>query len=69
MIGHTFSRFYANTLYLKLSKELEWRHLRAQGQVGLQPTYQTINHTLTLQAIREEVRHYSLKVYHCFVDF
>jgi hypothetical protein len=34
MVGHTFSKLYATILHMKLSSELEHRHLRARGQAG-----------------------------------
>lgn len=52
-----------------LSSELDRRGCRARGQAGFQENYQTIDHIFTLQAIIEEARHYSQKVYFCFVDF
>jgi hypothetical protein len=41
MVGHIFSKLYATTLHMKLSSELEHRHLRAKGQAGLWPDHQT----------------------------
>jgi hypothetical protein len=69
MVGHTFSKLYATVLHMKLSKELDQRSLRARGQAGFRPAHQTIDHIFTLQAIIEEARHRSSKVYCCFVDF
>jgi hypothetical protein len=69
MVGHTFSKLYATVLHQWLSEELERRHLRARGQAGFRPDYQTIDHIFTLRAIIEEARHRSSKVYTCFVDF
>jgi hypothetical protein len=54
---------------MKLSSELERRHLRARGQAGFRPTHQTTNHIFNLRAIIEEAHHRFLKVYYCFVDF
>jgi hypothetical protein len=34
MVGHTFSKLYATTLHMKLSSELERRHLKAREQEG-----------------------------------
>jgi hypothetical protein len=69
MVGHTFSNLYATVLHMKLSSELEHRHLRARGQAGFRPTHQTIDHILTLWDIVEEAQHRSSNVYCCFVDF
>jgi hypothetical protein len=69
MVGHTFSKLYATVLHMKLSFDLEQRHLRARGQAGFRPAHQTIDHIFTLWAIIEEARHRSSKVYCCFVDF
>jgi hypothetical protein len=58
MVGHTFSKLYATVLHiLKLSSELEHRHLRARGQARFRPAHQTIDHIFTLRAIIEEARH------------
>jgi hypothetical protein len=69
MVGHTFSKLYTTVLHQWLFEELESRHLRARGQVGFCPAYQTIDHISTLRAIIEDARYCSLKVYSCFVDF
>jgi hypothetical protein len=69
MVGHTFSKLYATTLHQRLSDDLESRHLRAKGQAGFRPDYQTTDHIFTLRAIIEEARHRSSRVYCCFVDF
>jgi len=69
MVGHTFSKLYAVVLHQWLSEELERRHLRARGQAGFRPDYQTIDHIFTLRAIIEEACHRSSKVYTSFVDF
>ena len=63
MVGHTFSKLYATILHMKLSRELERRLLRSRGQARFHSTHQTIDHILTLRAIIEEERHFSLKVY------
>jgi hypothetical protein len=54
---------------MKLSSDLERKHLRAKGQAGFRPSHQTINHNFTVRAIIEEAQHRSSKVYCCFVDF
>jgi hypothetical protein len=48
MVGHTFSKLYATILHQWFSEELERRRLRARGQVGFRPDYQTIDHIFTL---------------------
>ena len=69
MVGHTFSKLYATVLHMKLSKDFEQKNLRARGQAGFRPTHQTIDHIFTLQAVIEEARHRSSKVYCYFIDF
>jgi hypothetical protein len=69
MVGHNFSKIYAIVLQMKLFGDLEGRLIRARGHGGFYLTHQTIDHILALRAIIEEVRHCSLKVYFCFVDF
>jgi hypothetical protein len=69
MVGHTFSKLYGTVLHQWLSDDLESHHLRAKGQACFRPDYKTIDHIFILQAIVEEARHHSLKVYCCFVDF
>jgi hypothetical protein len=39
------------------------------GQADFRKGYKTIDHIFTLQAIVEEARQRSLKIYCCFVDF
>jgi len=69
MVGHTISKLYATILHLKFSRELERRQLRARGQDGFRLEHQTIDHIFTLQAIIEEARLHSSKIYCFFGDF
>ena len=69
MVGHTFSKFYAIDLHMKLSRDFEQKNIRAQGQAGFRPAHQTIDHIFTLRVVIEEARHHCSKVYCCFVDF
>lgn len=69
MAGHTFSKLYAAAFHWILLEILNERLLRAKGQAGFRPWYQTIDHILTLRAIIEEAKHCSSKVIRCFVNF
>jgi hypothetical protein len=69
MVGHAFLKLHATVLHMKLSCDLEQRHLRDRGQAGFRSAHQTINHIFTLRDIIEEARHRSSKVYCCYVDF
>ena len=69
MVGHTLSKLYVAVLHMRISSDLEKRHLKSRGQVGFRPTHQIIDHIFTLRAIIEEEQNRSSKVYCCFVDF
>lgn len=69
MAGHIFSKLYVITLHLMVSDQFERRHLRARRQAGFCLVHEIIDHIFILKAIIKEVRHHSLKVSYCSVDF
>jgi hypothetical protein len=62
MVGHTLLKLCSTILHMKLSRELECRHLGARGRSRFRHAHQTITHILTLQDIIDKARHCSSKV-------
>ncbi|MCO5577030.1 hypothetical protein L7F22_030852 [Adiantum nelumboides] len=52
MVGHTLARLYASILEQQLSSWAEHAGVRAKGQVGFRRGFSTLDHILTLRAIR-----------------
>jgi hypothetical protein len=58
-MAHTFSKLYTTILHMKLSNELEHRHLRSRGHAAFRPAHRNIDHIFTLWAIIEEEHHHA----------